>query len=663
MGSACASISSRHEQAESRNTNPPELNTNSSRTEPTNRIKLSGVSAEEENSYHEIESLFAKGDTAGAENQIQVFKTRFPESALSHGIEKFQGLIWLQKKKPLLAAPHFRKAISLSNNQPSYSAYYQYNEASAYFDAQDYDDSFRILSMIPVNALDNVNRVKVFYLRANIYEKKSLQIESLRQLLSAGRYLSEMDSPDTRTAFDRYLEKSLGEIKEPESLETLYREYEDSPVADAVLFRLANVEIGLQKTGAAEEHLSLMLSRFPKGSLFSKGSELISTLREKTATSPRSIGVLLPMTGRFAKFGSRALQGLELAFEIFDNKPGDSFTLVVEDTTDDPAEAVRALERLVYKNHVVAVIGPMLSKGIEQIAAKANDLGVPLLSLARRETPPTDFVFQTGLTQQIQAYELARYAIEKLKLKKFAILAPNDKMGQEMTNFFWDAVESYGGKIVGMESYPVGETDFRQAVDKLSGLYYSAARQRELDQLAQDRLTNNIKKRNRRTERYFSLTPRVDYEAVLIPDEAKVAGQIIPTFAYRDVEKVQFLGTASWYTPEFISRTQGYSENACFVEAYFPDNSVTTSKKFRENYKKTFEQEPGSIEALAFDSGALIYQILRKNPINSRIELRNRLRELKDFSGVTGKLTFKDGQFFRNLRLLSVKNGKFAELD
>ncbi|MBI2712770.1 MAG: penicillin-binding protein activator, partial [Bdellovibrio sp.] len=381
------------------------------------------------------------------------------------------------------------------------------------------------------------------------------------------------------------------------------------------------------------------------------------------ATDSRAIGVLLPVTGKYSKFGNKAIQGLELAFDIFGPKGGDSFTLVIEDSGDEPAQAVKALERLVFQHHVVAVIGPMLSKGIEPIAQKARDLGVPLLSLARRETPPMDFVFQAGLTQQIQAFEIARFAIEKMNLKKFAILTPNDKMGQEIAQFFWDAVETLGGKVVGSESYNVGETDFRQPVDKLSGLFYTNARQRELDQKAKDRDELKIKKRTRRTEQYFALHPIVDYDAVFIPDEAKVAGQIIPTFAYRDVEKVRFLGTAAWNSPEFINRTQSQAEDAAFVEAFYPDNMSPTAKKFIDGYRKTFDQEPGSIEALSFDAGSLLKQILTESPIMGRAELRNRLRETKGFSGVTGKLTFRDGQFFRNLRLITVKNGRFIATD
>src|SRR5262249_13814852 len=154
--------------------------------------------------------------------------------------------------------------------------------------------------------------------------------------------------------------------------------------------------------------------------------------------------------GKFAAFGNRSLNAIELAFRIFSHgEPDSRVTLVVEDSGEDAETAVRALDRLVYKHHVVAVIGPLLSKGIDQVTLRAQELGVPLVSLARYTGVPNDYVFQAGLTLKMQAYEIARAAIERFGMKRFAMLFPNDKVGQEISQHFWDAVESMGGEVVG----------------------------------------------------------------------------------------------------------------------------------------------------------------------------------------------------------------------
>ncbi|CAM6054751.1 unnamed protein product [Sphagnum tenellum] len=297
------------------------------------------------------------------------------------------------------------------------------------------------------------------------------------------------------------------------------------------------------------------------------------------------------MRGKFSKFGAKSLQGIELAFGIFDPPKKDAsetlstsenseFTLIIEDSGEDANTALAGLDNLVLKHHVAAVIGPMLSKGIDQVSRRAQELNVPLFSLARRapiNSAQLDFTIQVGLTEQLQASEIARHAIEDLGLKRFAILTPSDKFGTEMSKYFWDAVEKRGGKIVTAESYSPNETDFRKTVDRLSGLYYLDARQREIDLLAEEREANNIRVRNRKTEQYFNPKPIVDFQAVFIPDEPKVAGQILPTFAYRDIENIKFLGTSSWNTSEFLSRAQSYAEQSTFVDALFCRKQTTPS--------------------------------------------------------------------------------------
>ena len=370
----------------------------------------------------------------------------------------------------------------------------------------------------------------------------------------------------------------------------------------------------------------------------------------------RTIGVLLPLTGKFEKFGKKCLQGIQLAFDP-------SFNLVVQDSGEDPDQAIRGLEQLVKIQKVSAVIGPMLNKGSDQITQHAQKLGIPLLSLVRRAGSVQDFVFQAGLTQNQQTQELARYVLQNLKMLRFAILYPNDKMGKEMANSFWNAVESFGGEIVGFETYEPEETDFRVPVDKLAGLFYLDARQTELDALAQERLLNTITKKTRKTEQFFNLKPIVDFDAVFIPDEPKVAGQMIPTFAYRDIETIKFLGTASWNTPEFLSRLQTHGKQTLFVDAFRNDSESPAVQAFIKRYQDTYQQEPTSFEALAFDAGQILRQALTSGSTpTTAAEVRDRLKGTRNFPGVTGQISYKDGEFFRNLSILTLKDDKISEL-
>jgi branched-chain amino acid transport system substrate-binding protein len=378
------------------------------------------------------------------------------------------------------------------------------------------------------------------------------------------------------------------------------------------------------------------------------------------------VGVLLPLQGKFAKFGQPALEAIELGLGIFGSSASqrdeNAITLAIRDAGETTESALAALDRLVKQDHVVAVIGPLMSKGAEQIAAHAQDLGVPLVSLARAEGPAQDWVFQAGLTLRMQAEQIARYAIQQLGMKRFVILQQRDKAGDEAARRFWDAVEKLGGQIVGIESYGASETDFRQQVDKLSGLFYPDARQRELEELAQQRKADGIKKRNRKTEPFYSLKPVVDYDAVFVPDDPDHAKLILPTFAYRDVDHVKFLGTSNWNTPDFPAEIGNAGEQTVFVDAFFSRSSSLPSRQFIEKLALTYSRQPEAIEAIAYDAARVVDLAWRNgNAPSSRAEMRDRLRATKDVLGVTGKISYAEGELGRDLRVLTVQKGQIVE--
>lgn len=618
--------------------------------------------------YKDIELLFQKNLKDSFHAKAEHFQRKFPNSSYLPAVANFQGLGALRDKELDKAISYFRHAIELNPTHKSFNQYVLYNLATAQFDAGQINDAQTTVNSIQADSMDKPNRVKVQYLKASIYSKKKLPTETARELLIASRWAPVIESFEQKKAFTDLLDQALQEIPSSDTLGSLLRDFEDSPTSDSLLYYLGSREIGSttsETMASGINHLKTLMSRFPQSSYFLKASELVAGKEISTPMNPRTIGVLLPTKGKFGRFGLKTLQGIQLAFGTFnpESSSDSDFTLIVEDSGDEPEQAVKALERLVEKHHAAAIIGPIMSKGLDQVAQRAQELQVPLISLARRSVPAKDFVINGGLNQQIQTYEVVRYAIQKLGMKKFAAVYPNDKTGMEMAHSFWDAVESLGGKMTGFETYAPGETDFRHIVDKLAGLNFPEARQRELELLSQEREANNIKKKTRKTEQYFKLKPLADFDAVFIADEPKVAGQLIPTFAYRDIDHVKFLGNSSWNSNEFLSRIQSYGESAIFDDAFYLGSEIPKSKKFLENYKNTFKQDPTSMEALAFDAALVLKSILnRAGPTLSRNDLKIKLTELQSLSGVTGNLSYKEGTLFRDLRILTVRNGRISEI-
>lgn len=625
----------------------------------------SGSADQEQSHYQEIESLYNQGVYDDLHAKIHSFLRDYPHTSYMSSIENIRGLLFLHNKQPEQAITHFKKAIRHQKNHHEFLSYLHFNLATAEAEAQKYDQAELTLSKIPLSSLDHTTYLKASLLRATLYEKKGMPLEASQYLLTMSQNLNESILHENRKNFTKILEQSLQKIEEPSVLSKLYQDHATSFFADAVLFRLGARELMTGQTDQGQVHLSDLKTAFPQSPLIPQSDDLLKKYVKTSEVEKNTIGVLLPVNGKFAKYGARSLQGVQLALGIFgpSHQVDSKINLVVEDSGEDPEQAIQALKKLVLKHHVVAVIGPMLTKGIDQISQQAQNLGVPLLSLARRSGGNQDFVIQAGLTQQIQAYEIARYSIQQLKATRVAILYPNDKLGVETAYSFWDAVDSLGGQIVGIESYAPGETDFRRPIDKLSGLFYTESRQRELNALALEREVNKITRKTRKTEQFFRLKPIVDFDAVFIPDEAKVAGQIFPTFTYRDIEQIKFLGTSTWNSPDFLSRAQSYGESSTFVDAFFAESEVPAVKSFIETYKVTFGQEPTAMDAIAYDAGLLLKTIMNQfNNDLDREELRNQLKRVKDFQGVTGKMTYRDGQFYRDLKVVQVKGGRFVEV-
>jgi ABC-type branched-subunit amino acid transport system substrate-binding protein len=619
------------------------------------------VKSNERKAFQEIEALLPVGGAETTLGLINTFLRTYPRSSLTPSVENIKGLLYLKEKRPSQAMTCFTRALELSSNQ-TFNQYILYNLAAAQLESHLTEDAEESIRQIHPELLDQANQFKLTTLQVAIFDKKNQPLEAARFLLGTGKQLSAGDLGDHGKALSKILTQKLQAITDISTVRKLLEEYDGNPFLDALLLQVGSQELTIGNREAGLVELKKLVTLFPSSIYYEKANELISNMNHFAAADHQAIGLLLPLKGKFAKFGSRSLQGIELALGVFGaSSPDSKIKLILEDSGDDAESSIQGLNRLIFKHHVVAVIGPMLSKGIDQISQRAQELGVPLISLSRRASPVQDFVFQAGLTQQIQAYELARYAIQKLGLKKLAILFPSEKFGTEFSTAFWDAAESFGGEIVGIESYPPTETDFRNPVDKLSGLFYPDARQAELEQLARDRTANHIIKRTRRTEQFFALKPIIDFEAVFLPDEVKLAGQIMPTFSYRDIEGIKFLGTSSWNTPDLITRAQGYGENAFFVDAFFPDNNAPLSKKFFQDYKATFNQDPSSLEAIAYDAAKVLQSALATSANPTRTDVRDQLKAIKNFSAVTGTMTYKKGQFFRDLKLITSKGNQLKE--
>ena len=225
--------------------------------------------------------------------------------------------------------------------------------------------------------------------------------------------------------------------------------------AEAVVARLEQEHPGRRWTVAARE-------------LISEG-EIADSRRlwhPHTATKVNEVGVVCPLTGRYAVLGNAFYDGALLALSHVNGDTG-SFVLKVEDSKGDPVASAQAARRLCDEEGSMAIIGALMSATTVSVAVVTEGYGVPLIS----PTATNDHiwqlgegVFQTNLTGFFEVGLLAQVAVDILLKDRFAILHPDDDEGRRHAEIFQVEIERLGGEVVANVAFPPQGTDFRDAI-------------------------------------------------------------------------------------------------------------------------------------------------------------------------------------------------------
>ena len=99
------------------------------------------------------------------------------------------------------------------------------------------------------------------------------------------------------------------------------------------------------------------------------------------------IGCLLPLSGPFSIYGQSILNGIELGSGLItDFEENNSITEIdIKDTKGDPNRTVTGLEELVQADRVMALIGPLSIRTAISAAKKAQEEGVPIITLTQKD--------------------------------------------------------------------------------------------------------------------------------------------------------------------------------------------------------------------------------------------------------------------------------------
>jgi branched-chain amino acid transport system substrate-binding protein len=331
------------------------------------------------------------------------------------------------------------------------------------------------------------------------------------------------------------------------------------------------------------------------------------------------IGINAPITGDIPKVG----EGTKFAAEMWLEDIGGEMSvggktyqveLVIEDNESKGESAAAVNTKLITQDEVLAIVGPQASKQAVPAGGVANDLKTPMISpwsTNPNTTLDRPWVFRTPFLDPFQGPVVAGFVTEEFGFTKAGVLydiASDYPKG--LAEFFKQAWEEQNGagSVVAFESFTTGDSDFSAQLTKIK------------DAGAE-----------------FFFTPQYYNEVPLIVQQAHELGWDAP-----------IVGSDSWGSAETVELCGADCYGLFFSTHYAAAGATGATKEFIDRYNEKYGYVPDDVGALTWDSMMIIQKAIQDcGEITGDLEkdrecVRNALANIKDFDGITGKMTFTE---------------------
>jgi branched-chain amino acid transport system substrate-binding protein len=339
------------------------------------------------------------------------------------------------------------------------------------------------------------------------------------------------------------------------------------------------------------------------------------------------IGVISSLTGSVSTYGQSVRNAVTMAVEDINAAGGINgrqISLIILDDKGDGTEAAQAARRLIDRENVALILGPVITPAVMAVAPICQAAGVPMLTptgTGDQITSVGDYIFRGAYKDSFQGRVMAQFAIEYLGLKEAAIIydVAND-YSVGLRTAFKTTFEELGGKIVAEESYSTGDTDFSAQLTSLA-------------------------MRNP--------------EALFIPDYYSTAGPILMQARLMGMDAVM-LGVDGWDSPDLSALAGGFEEGGYIVNHYSADVDSPATQDFIARYKEAFGQAPDALAALGYDGTLIAAKALEAAGSTDPEALKNALGTVGDIEGVTGTINMDpEGTPIKSAVILRITGGQW----
>ena len=333
------------------------------------------------------------------------------------------------------------------------------------------------------------------------------------------------------------------------------------------------------------------------------------------------IGINAPLTGDIPKVGEGTKYAAQMWLEDIEKAGGlevggkkYEVELVIEDNESKAESAVKANTKMITQDDVLAIVGPQSSKQAVpagEVANKYKTVMISPWSTNPNTTLDRPYVFRGCFLDPFQGPVVANFITEEFGFTKAAVLydvaSDYPKGLAEVFKQAWE--EKHGsGSVVAYESFTTKDTDFSSQLTKIV-----------------------------KSGAQVLFTPQYYNEVPLIVSQAKDLGWTGP-----------IVGSDSWGSAETIELCGEDCYGLFFSSHYAAAGAKGATKAFIDRYEATYGYIPDDVAALTWDALRLAQQAIQNaGELTGKIEkdreaVRNALAQIKDFDGITGKMTFTE---------------------
>jgi branched-chain amino acid transport system substrate-binding protein len=341
------------------------------------------------------------------------------------------------------------------------------------------------------------------------------------------------------------------------------------------------------------------------------------------------IGSFQSITGATSTFGNSCDQGIRLAMEE-KNKAGGLLGKQIEittaDTESDAGKAKNAILKLLDQDQVIAVLGEVASSRSMVAAPACQGKKIPMLSPASTNPGVTqygDYIFRACFIDTDQGAWIAQFAMEKLKLKRAALLINQEEdYSKGLAKAIQDEYAKGGGTILRTENYRgKADNDFSAPLTAI-----------------------------KETNPEIIFLPGYYGEVPSIVRKARELGITCP-----------FIGGDGWESDTLIPQG-GKAIEGCYFTTHSdssdPDPRV---QKFVAAYKAKYGRIPDAMAVLGYDAANIMFKAIEAAGATDGQKIRDALAKTKEFPGVSGNITINDKRnAVKPGVVMEIKDGKLT---